>query len=153
MSTQGLEFAVTFVKGPRGGLEVEEETYGVLGSFTTLRPDMPSDELQLVLRDFRPLGKLSHHEFTVSRNRFFLNWFQRDPKTGNTKVTSADLDENGAFGDWPEDFDAVALSTQKVPTSMQSRAIEFPSAAWSFKAAGHRCVRSEGSRLGRASRF
>ncbi len=41
-----------------------------------------------------------------------LHWFQRDPKTGVTQVTSADLDENGAFGDWPEDFDAVALDAE-----------------------------------------
>jgi predicted ATPase len=41
-----------------------------------------------------------------------LHWFQRDPKTGITQVNSADLDENGAFGDWPEDFDAVALDAE-----------------------------------------
>jgi hypothetical protein len=40
-----------------------------------------------------------------------LHWFQRDPKTGITQVSSADLDENGAFGDWPEDFDKVILDT------------------------------------------
>lgn len=40
-----------------------------------------------------------------------LHWFQRDPRTGITQVTPADLDENGAFGDWPEDFDKVILDT------------------------------------------
>lgn len=40
-----------------------------------------------------------------------LHWFQRDPNTGVTQVTSTDLDENGAFGDWPEDFDEVVLDT------------------------------------------
>jgi predicted ATPase len=40
-----------------------------------------------------------------------LHWFQRDPKTGITQVCSADLDENGAFGDWPEDFGAVGLDS------------------------------------------
>ena len=41
-----------------------------------------------------------------------FHWFQRDPKTGVTKVTSTGLDENGAFSDsdWPEDFDQVILS-------------------------------------------
>jgi hypothetical protein len=41
-----------------------------------------------------------------------FHWFQRDSKTGVTKVTSTDLDENGAFrdSDWPEDFDSVILS-------------------------------------------
>ncbi len=42
-----------------------------------------------------------------------LHWFQRDAKTGVTKVTMADLDENGAFGDWPEDFDDVILKTER----------------------------------------
>ncbi len=42
-----------------------------------------------------------------------LHWFQRDAETGNTHVTSADLDENGAFGDWPEDFGDVALRSEQ----------------------------------------
>ena len=42
-----------------------------------------------------------------------LHWFQRDPKTGVTQVTTANLDENGAFGDWPEDFDDVVLATDR----------------------------------------
>jgi hypothetical protein len=29
-----------------------------------------------------------------------------------TIVRSADLDEAGAYGDWPEDFDEVALTTE-----------------------------------------
>ncbi len=37
-----------------------------------------------------------------------LHWFERD-KQGFTKVTSADLDEEGAYGDWPEDFGDVSL--------------------------------------------
>lgn len=40
-----------------------------------------------------------------------LHWFRRE-KDGRTVVESADLDEAGAFGDWPEDFDDVALQTQ-----------------------------------------
>ena len=39
-----------------------------------------------------------------------LHWFQRDA-TGVTAVTSADLDDTGAFGDWPEDFDDVELNS------------------------------------------
>jgi hypothetical protein len=42
-----------------------------------------------------------------------LHWFQRDPRTGVTEVTPALLDQNGAFGDWPADFDDVVLSTDK----------------------------------------
>jgi hypothetical protein len=40
-----------------------------------------------------------------------LHWFERG-KDGLTKVTTADLDENGAYGDWPEDFGDVSLETQ-----------------------------------------
>ena len=41
-----------------------------------------------------------------------LNWFVRDPKTGATRVTTAVPDENGAYGDWPEDFDEAALRVE-----------------------------------------
>jgi len=41
-----------------------------------------------------------------------LHWFQRQ-EDGRTKITSADLDENGAFGPWPEDFDEVELDAEK----------------------------------------
>ncbi len=40
-----------------------------------------------------------------------LHWFSRDDE-GDTYITSADLDENGAFGDWAEDFGAVELEAQ-----------------------------------------
>jgi predicted ATPase len=42
-----------------------------------------------------------------------LHWFERDAKTGATAVTSADLNERGAFGTWPEDFDEVSLAAEK----------------------------------------
>lgn len=42
-----------------------------------------------------------------------LNWFVRDPKTGATQVTTAVPDENGAYGDWPEDFDEAALKVER----------------------------------------
>ena len=43
-----------------------------------------------------------------------LHWFTRDDATGATKVSSADLDENGAFGaDWPEDFDDTYLESER----------------------------------------
>jgi hypothetical protein len=41
-----------------------------------------------------------------------LHWFTRDPKTGDTQITSGELDESGAFGDWPEDFDEVYLDAE-----------------------------------------
>ncbi|MCI0640460.1 MAG: DUF3696 domain-containing protein [Gemmataceae bacterium] len=41
-----------------------------------------------------------------------LHWFKRD-REGRTTVWPGHLDEAGRFGDWPEDFDDVALQTQK----------------------------------------
>jgi hypothetical protein len=41
-----------------------------------------------------------------------LHWFQRQ-EDGRTVVRPADLDENGAYGDWPEDFDEVELNAEK----------------------------------------
>jgi predicted ATPase len=48
----------------------------------------------------------------LSREIVKLHWFSRDEKNGVTEVRSADLDENGAFGDWPMDFDEVELSSE-----------------------------------------
>jgi predicted ATPase len=41
-----------------------------------------------------------------------LHWFSR-AKNGTTKITSADLDESGNFGDWPEDFSEVRLHAER----------------------------------------
>ena len=43
-----------------------------------------------------------------------LNWFTQNPDTGQADISSATLDEYGAFGDWPEDFDAVALDADRL---------------------------------------
>jgi predicted ATPase len=40
-----------------------------------------------------------------------LHWFARDA-AGATHVTSADLDRDGAFGDWPEDLSATELEIE-----------------------------------------
>jgi predicted ATPase len=50
-------------------------------------------------------------EGKVSHELVKLHWFTRRPD-GTTTVTSADLDETGAFGDWPEDFGEVALQAE-----------------------------------------
>ncbi len=42
-----------------------------------------------------------------------LHWFQRDPQTGATNVTTGELDKNGAFGDWPEDFAETAMDIER----------------------------------------
>lgn len=39
-----------------------------------------------------------------------LHWFQRDAETGNAVVRLADLDESGAWSDWPEDFSETEAS-------------------------------------------
>ena len=40
-----------------------------------------------------------------------LHWFSRNT-AGVTTVQSTDLDDAGAFGDWPVDFDEVAMTTE-----------------------------------------
>jgi hypothetical protein len=40
-----------------------------------------------------------------------LHWFHRDDD-GFTSVKTAELDQNGAFGDWPVDFDEVTLEAE-----------------------------------------
>jgi len=47
----------------------------------------------------------------LPRDLVKLHWFQRDA-SGMTNISSADLDETGAFGDWPEDFDDVELASE-----------------------------------------
>ena len=42
-----------------------------------------------------------------------LHWFTRDPGTGSTRVSSAFLDKDGSFGDWPEDFGNINLDSEK----------------------------------------
>jgi predicted ATPase len=46
---------------------------------------------------------------TISHELIALHWFSRANDTGETLVTTAELDEFGTFGDWPEDFDNVSL--------------------------------------------
>jgi len=49
----------------------------------------------------------------LTREMVKLHWFTRSEKDGTSKITSADLDEAGSFGDWPEDFGAVTLDIEK----------------------------------------
>jgi hypothetical protein len=51
-----------------------------------------------------------------------LNWFLRSKKDGTTRIKTAELDEAGRFGDWPEDFDEVALEAEnRYLTAAESR--------------------------------
>lgn len=43
----------------------------------------------------------------LSSKNVKLHWFRRDDR-GATQVDSADLDELGAYGEWPEDFGSVS---------------------------------------------
>ena len=53
-----------------------------------------------------------------------LHWFTRG-ENGATKIATADLDEAGAYGDWPEDFDDVDLKAQsRYIKAAQSRLAE-----------------------------
>ncbi len=42
-----------------------------------------------------------------------LHWFSRNKKDGTAKIEPGDLDKNGAYGDWPVDFDDVSLEQEE----------------------------------------
>jgi predicted ATPase len=50
-------------------------------------------------------------EKELSPEAAILHWFRRD-QDGVTKISTAELDQQGAYGDWPEDFGDVELSAQ-----------------------------------------
>lgn len=50
-------------------------------------------------------------EGKLATDKVKLHWFMRQ-EDGSTKISSADLDEAGAFGDWPEDFSDVSLGAE-----------------------------------------
>jgi predicted ATPase len=49
----------------------------------------------------------------IDSKNVMLHWFARDLEYGMTTVRSTNLDPNGAYGDWPEDFDDTSLETEK----------------------------------------
>lgn len=51
-------------------------------------------------------------EQELNSNLVKLHWFSRSDEDGTTSIQSTDLDENGAFGDWPEDFGDVELKAE-----------------------------------------
>lgn len=50
-------------------------------------------------------------EGELSTDKAILHWFERN-EDGITQITSSGLDEAGAYGDWPVDFDDVSLNVQ-----------------------------------------
>ncbi|MGL5675882.1 MAG: AAA family ATPase [Cellulosilyticaceae bacterium] len=62
---------------------------------------------ELLLKQFQVLivkGKIKHEEVK-------LHWFERD-NDGFTLVTSADVDKEGSFGEWPQDFADIVLKVE-----------------------------------------
>jgi hypothetical protein len=51
-------------------------------------------------------------EKKLNPGQMILHWFTRGSENGETQVTSVEPDEDGAFGDWPEDFTEVILETE-----------------------------------------
>ena len=63
-------------------------------------------------------------EGSLSPELVKLHWFTRR-EDGATEINTADLDEAGAYGDWPEDFDDVDLKAQsRYIKAAQSRLAE-----------------------------
>jgi predicted ATPase len=50
-------------------------------------------------------------EDKISPDKAILHWFSRD-ENGFTKITTANMDTAGAFGDFPEDFSEVDLQEE-----------------------------------------
>ncbi|VXD11235.1 conserved hypothetical protein [Planktothrix serta PCC 8927] len=50
-------------------------------------------------------------EDKIKPDKIKLHWFTRDQE-GCTNITTADLDQAGTFGDWPEDFSEVDLEEE-----------------------------------------
>ncbi len=50
----------------------------------------------------------------IEKEKVSLNWFTQNGKTGETDVSKAILDEYGAFGEWPEDFDDTSLNVEQM---------------------------------------
>jgi hypothetical protein len=48
---------------------------------------------------------------TISRDAVILHWFERST-SGDTRVSSAEVDDEGSFGEWPEDFGSVTLGAE-----------------------------------------
>ncbi|MFT4926405.1 MAG: putative ATPase [Phenylobacterium sp.] len=51
---------------------------------------------------------------TINPELVSLNWFTQDDTSGETNVDKAELDQYGAFGEWPEDFDDTSLSVEQM---------------------------------------
>ncbi|GAB3484646.1 AAA family ATPase [Marinomonas epiphytica] len=50
----------------------------------------------------------------LDKEKVALNWFTQNYDSGETEVSQATLDEFGAFGEWPEDFDDTSLNVEQL---------------------------------------
>ncbi|MDE0447237.1 MAG: AAA family ATPase [Spirochaetaceae bacterium] len=82
------ELAIVIAEAARRGVKLVLETHSAL--------------LLLHVRTLMATGQLD-------RDLVKLHWFSRNPEDGMTSIQTADLDELGSFGDWPEDFGDVEL--------------------------------------------
>lgn len=62
----------------------------------------------LLLREIQTLVATNR----LSKDSVVLHWIQRD-EDGNTQARTANLNENGAYGNWPEDFDQTELEAER----------------------------------------
>lgn len=62
----------------------------------------------LLLREIQTLVATN----CISKDNVVLHWFQRG-EDGSTVVKTANLDDSGAYGDWPEDFDKIELQAEQ----------------------------------------
>jgi len=49
---------------------------------------------------------------SVAPDKVKLHWIQRDAQ-GDTQIATCELDPAGAYGDWPQDFDATELEAER----------------------------------------
>lgn len=48
----------------------------------------------------------------IDPKHVIFHWFERDPLTGESKITAVEPDSAGRFGDWPVDFDEAVMEAQ-----------------------------------------
>ncbi len=48
----------------------------------------------------------------ISPKHVLFHWFERDPMSGESKISAVEPDSAGRFGDWPVDFDEAIMEAQ-----------------------------------------
>jgi hypothetical protein len=89
---------------PRAQVAMAERLANTASRGVRVVVETHSDRLLLAIQSLVAEGKLSPELVK-------LHWFTRQ-EDGTTKISSANLDETGAFGDWTEDFADVSLNLE-----------------------------------------